>query len=95
MNGLVDALHRPGPAGISPRDAIGRSLRYGDLHRVELDWPKNLGPVGLAPDADAFADLCEVAKRLGFPDYRIGGRLLDDLTAGNVDAEYALAWCAN
>ena len=65
MNGLVDALHQPGPAGISPRDAIGRSLRYGDLHRVELDWPKNQGPVGLAPDAEAFADLCEVAKRLG------------------------------
>jgi len=65
LNGLVDALHQPGPAGISPRDAIGRSLRYGDLHRVELDWPKNQGPVGLAPDAEAFADLCEVAKRLG------------------------------
>jgi very-short-patch-repair endonuclease len=65
LNGLVDALHQPGPAGISPRDAIGRSLRYGDLHRVELDWPKNQGPVGLAPDADAFEDLCEVAKRLG------------------------------
>lgn len=65
LNGLVDALHRPGPAGISPRDAIGRSLRYGDLHRVDLDWPKNQGPVGLAPDADAFANLCEVAKRLG------------------------------
>ena len=65
LNGLVDALHRPGPAGISPRDAIGRALRYGELHRVELDWPKNQGPVGLAPDAEAFADLCEVAKRLG------------------------------
>ena len=65
LNGLVDALHQPGPAGISARDAIGRSLRYGDLHRVELDWPKNQGPVGLAPDAEAFTDLCEVAKRLG------------------------------
>ena len=65
LNGLVDALHQPGPAGISPRDAIGRSLRYGDLHRVELDWPRNQGPVGLAPNAEAFADLCEVVKRLG------------------------------
>ncbi len=65
LNGLVDALHRPGPAGISPRDAIGRSLRYGDLHRVELDWPRNQGPVGLVPDAKAFEDLCDVAKRLG------------------------------
>ncbi len=65
LNGLVDALHHPGPAGISPRDAIGRSLRFGDLHRIELDWPKNQGSTGLAPDSDTFEALCTVAKRLG------------------------------
>lgn len=65
LNGLVDALHSPGPAGISPRDAIGRSLRYGDLHRVELDWPKNQGSVGHAPNPESFDELCDTAKRLG------------------------------
>lgn len=65
LNGLVDALHAPGPAGVSTRDAIGRVLRYGDLHRIALDWPKHLGPVGRAGSREAFDDLCDAAHRLG------------------------------
>lgn len=65
LNGLVEALHGPGPAGISPRDAIGRVLRYDDVHRVDLDWPRGQGPVGLAPSPEAFADLCAAAEELG------------------------------
>lgn len=91
LNGLVDALHQPGPAGISPRDAIGRSLRYGDLHRVELDWPKNQGPVGLAPDAEAFADLCEVAKRLGQRFSQIEPEDMDAFPAV-LHGEWSFAW---
>ena len=91
LNGLVDALHQPGPAGISPRDAIGRSLRYGDLHRVELDWPKNQGPVGLAPDAEAFAHLCEVAKRLGQRFSQIEPEDMDAFPAV-LHGEWSFAW---
>jgi very-short-patch-repair endonuclease len=65
LNGLVDALHAPGPAGISARDAMGRTLRHGDLHRVDLDWPKRQGPLGFAPTPEAFEDLCTAARRLG------------------------------
>lgn len=65
LNGLVDALHAPGPAGISGRDAVGRTLRYGDLHRVALDWPARQGPVGFAPTPEAFDCLCTAARRLG------------------------------
>jgi very-short-patch-repair endonuclease len=65
LNGLVDALHAPGPAGISARDAMGRALRHGDLHRVDLDWPKRQGPVGFAPTPEAFEDLCALSRRLG------------------------------
>lgn len=65
LNGLVDALHAPGPAGFSARDAIGRALRHGDLHRVDLDWPQRQGPVGFAPTPEAFEDLCAAARRLG------------------------------
>jgi very-short-patch-repair endonuclease len=65
LNGLVDALHAPGPAGISARDAMGRTLRYGDVHRVDLDWPKRQGPVGFAPTPEAFENLCTAARRLG------------------------------
>lgn len=65
LNGLVDALHSPGPAGISARDAMGRALRYGDVHRVDLDWPQRQGPVGFAPTPEAFEDLCATARKLG------------------------------
>jgi very-short-patch-repair endonuclease len=65
LNGLVDALHSPGPAGISARDALGRTLRYGDLHRVSLDWPQRHGPTGFAPTPQAFDELCATARRLG------------------------------
>ena len=65
LNGLVDALHAPGPAGVSARDAMGRALRHGDLHRVNLDWPQRQGPVGFAPTPEAFEELCAVARRLG------------------------------
>jgi len=42
LNGLVRALHRPGETGLSPRQAIGRSVRYADLHRLRLDWGDDL-----------------------------------------------------
>lgn len=49
LNGLVDALHAPGPAGISPRYAVGRSLRFGDIHPLVLDWPRDPAGAGHAP----------------------------------------------
>lgn len=65
LNGLVDALHAPGPAGISARDAMGLTLRHGHLHRVNLDWPHRQGPVGFAPTPEAFEGLCAAARTLG------------------------------
>ena len=64
LNGLVTALHSPGPAGISPRDAIGRSLRYGDLHRLSLDWGRDDQALGHAATPEEFARLKEIAKSL-------------------------------
>jgi len=63
LNGLVAALHAPGPAGISPRAAIGRVLRHGDACRLDLDWPADLG-AGHAPTPEAYAALGEAARRL-------------------------------
>ena len=64
LNGLVGALHSPGPAGISPRDAIGRSLRYGDLHRLSLDWDRDDQGRGHAPTPEEFARIKKIAKSL-------------------------------
>lgn len=65
LNGLVEALHAPGPAGVSPRAAIGRVMRYGDVHRLRLDWPRDPQALGHAPDARSLGTLETIAKRLG------------------------------
>ena len=65
LNGLVQALHAPGPGGLSPRDAIGRSLRFGDVHRLRLDWGHDPSGQGRAPNPEALEALEDIAKRLG------------------------------
>ncbi len=56
-------MHKPGPAGISPRTAIGRAARYGDVHRLDLGWPCYLA-AGHAPTPEAFAGLKLTARAL-------------------------------
>jgi very-short-patch-repair endonuclease len=65
LNGLVGALHTPGPAGISPRDAIGRSARWAGLHPVNLDWGNELERPDRAPTPEALAAATDCARRLG------------------------------
>lgn len=65
LNGLVKGLHMPGPGGFSPRDAICRTLRYGDLHRFRLDWARDGSGRGQAPTPEVLSHLENVAKRLG------------------------------
>lgn len=91
LNGLVEALHAPGPAGISPRAAIGRSLRYGDVHRLVLDWPADPTGAGRAPTPAALEVLEELALRLG----QTFGRLEPaDLAAFRdlAHADWSFAW---
>ncbi len=64
LNGLVKALHTPGPTGISPRAAIGRAARWQDLHRFRLDWTGGL-EADRAQNKAGLAHLAQVAKRLG------------------------------
>ncbi len=64
LNGLVAALHQPGPTGISPRAAIGRSVRWGERHRVRLGWTGGLEADHAKCPAD-LNELSETAKRLG------------------------------
>lgn len=65
LNGLVEALHAPGPAGVTPREAIGRVLRYGDVHRLVLDWDRDPLGLGHAPTPEALEALEDIARRLG------------------------------
>lgn len=65
LNQLVEALHAPGPAGMSPRAAIGRLMRFADIHRLRLDWPREAAATGYAPTPDALERLEDLTKRLG------------------------------
>jgi len=65
LNGLVRSLHAPGPAGISPRDAIARVARWSELHPATLDWGSDLARPDRAPSVQAFDTLMECARRLG------------------------------
>ncbi|OJY64453.1 MAG: hypothetical protein BGP12_15215 [Rhodospirillales bacterium 70-18] len=65
LNGLVHALHAPGPAGISPRAAIARVARWGDIHPVTLDWGQQLERPDRAPTPEAFDGLMKCATSLG------------------------------
>lgn len=38
LNQYVFELHRPRVFGVSARDAIARTVRYGDVHNLRLDW---------------------------------------------------------
>ena len=42
LNTYVQALHQPGPDGISAHTAIGRVAKCGQIHRLRLDWPIDL-----------------------------------------------------
>ena len=42
LNYLVNEIHQPSKSGISPYQAIGRAVRYKDVHRLSLDWEGSL-----------------------------------------------------
>jgi very-short-patch-repair endonuclease len=91
LNGLVEALHAPGPGGLSPRDAVGRSLRFGDVHRLRLDWERDPAGCGRAPTPEALAALEDLARRLGQEFSRLQP---EDLAAfaGIAHTEWSYAW---
>jgi very-short-patch-repair endonuclease len=90
LNGLVEALHALGPTGISPRDAMGRSLRYGDVHRLELGWERDDQGLGHAPTPEDLRRLEDIAKQLA---QQFGQLEPDDFMAfediGHTDWSYA------
>ena len=63
LNELVAELHAPGPAGISPKTAIGRLLRFDEEHPIDLGWPKDLS-AGHASTPEAHAQLVETTHSL-------------------------------
>lgn len=65
LNKLVRALHAAGPAGISPREAIGRVARWGGLHLVALDWGDRLDRPDRVSTPEAMAATSDCARRLG------------------------------
>ena len=94
LNDVVNALHKPGPAGISVRDAIGRALRFGSIHRLALDWPQQFGPAGRAASAQAFEALLACAKKLGLRFGQLNSEDLESLKEVN-QSEWSFGWQFN
>jgi hypothetical protein len=90
LNEPAGALHTPGQAGITPRQAIGRELRHGDSHPLDLDW----GPM-LADDQvkspEGFQSLRLAAAEIGstFAVLREGDK---DALSGVGRQEWSNAW---
>ena len=91
LNGLVSAIHEPGPAGISPYEAIGRSLRYQDVHHLELDWEKDEHGQGRAPTSEVLAGLEKLARQLALKYDELEN---EDFTAfeGIENTEWSYSW---
>ncbi|EJN28098.1 hypothetical protein PMI35_03146 [Pseudomonas sp. GM78] len=59
LNEVVELLHRRAPNGLSVHQAIGRVVRDGDASIPRIGWPE-----GTTHDAQAYARLHDVARRL-------------------------------
>jgi len=93
LNGLVGALHAPGPAGVSPRDAIGRVARWGDVHPVTLDWGSELARADRAPTSQALEALENCARHLGLSFQQVTAEDRAAFAAVNQNA-WSYAWAA-
>ena len=93
LNQLVRTLHRPGATGISPRQAIGRSVRYGDVHRLRLEWGDDLDRDDRAKTIEGLVALEALSKDLG---QQFGELSADDFSAfAEIGQEaWSFAWQA-
>ncbi|MGF1453818.1 MAG: DUF3320 domain-containing protein [Alphaproteobacteria bacterium] len=64
LNALVNALHRPGPTGISAYAAIGRAARYGPCHPLRLAWKGGL-EASPAQNREEYEELADAAAAAG------------------------------
>lgn len=64
LNGVVRALHTPGPTGLSPRSAIARATTSRYAPAVRLEWPAQLS-ADRAGDRDGLDRLRTLARELG------------------------------
>jgi hypothetical protein len=65
LNTLARTLHSKWRTGISAREAIGRAVRFADIHPVDLDWGSDLDRDDRAGDAAGLAKLEELSRKLG------------------------------
>jgi very-short-patch-repair endonuclease len=64
LNGLVEALHKKGPTGISARQAISKACGIDETRPIKLSWPSDLQS-DHAQDIEGLEKLKDLARRLG------------------------------
>lgn len=64
LNGLVEALHKKGQAGISARQAISKACSLDHARPIKLGWPSDLQS-DRAHDVEGLDRLKDLTRRLG------------------------------
>lgn len=64
LNKLVKALHTPAPSGISPRTAIGRVVKWQNIHRFRLDWAGSIDQDPIRSE-EQLSEFMTIARRVG------------------------------
>ncbi|MCF8880137.1 DUF3320 domain-containing protein [Hyphobacterium sp. SN044] len=90
LNGLVRALHTPGPSGITPRAAIARAVAWSDSHRMRLDWQGDLDDDPVR-SKEQWTGLLDLADRLSSAFEAVSAADQDVLSLIGAD-DWSLAW---
>lgn len=90
LNSVVREIHRPAESGISPFKAIGRVVRYGDVHRLRLDWGDSLtcDPVN---SPERYQELGDLVSKVALAFSEINSVDIDALGIIN-NVQWSYAW---
>ena len=90
LNAYVNELHQESSLGITPRQAISRSIRYKDITKVDLDWGSSLvnSPISSKKELE---DLYETAKKIGLAFSDVENLNLSDIAIVQ-NSDWSNAW---
>lgn len=93
LNRYVDELYKSSVLGISPRDAISRSVGYSKSYPIKLDWPNQISQSPIR-DESGYAMLLDAARDLGLAYKDLDG--LDTSALGLIHKhDWSNAWQAD
>jgi very-short-patch-repair endonuclease len=90
LNEYVNELHKETNIGITPRQAISRSVKYRDITKIDLGWPNTIS-LSVLKSKDDLKVLLDFAKELGLAFADVETLDLTDLSIINRE-DWSNAW---